>query len=340
METKRQEQRDPASGVGEVETALKQNQNGEGDESIAAVPLFRKKRVLIPLFLLIIVAAVGAWYWYVNLREFDSTDDAYIDANRASISSKILGRIVRLTVDEGDSVKAGQIIVRLDESDLRAQEEQAKAALAYARESVALVRVNLDKAQDDYQRAKIQFDGNIIPKEQYDHAVKSMEAAQAQYSIALAQVGTARAQLGVVQTQLLNMTIAAPFDGVVSKRWVLAGDVVQPGQPIFSIYDLQHLWVTANFEETKLASIHLNDAVEISVDAYPDYRFEGKVIQLGANTASEFALIPPNNASGNFTKVTQRVPVKISIEDGRSSSQSSSPQLLPGMSVEVKVRVR
>jgi membrane fusion protein (multidrug efflux system) len=289
---------------------------------------------------LIIVAAVGAWYWYVNLREFDSTDDAYVDGNRVSISSKILGRIIQLTVDEGDSVKAGQVIVRLDDSDLRAQDEQAKAALAYAQETVTLAKVNVDKAQDDYQRAKIQFDGNIIPKEQYDHAQKSMQAAQAQYSISLAQVGTARAQLGVVQTQLLNTTIAAPFDGVVSKRWALAGDVVQPGQPIFSIYDLQHLWVTANFEETKLASIRLNDPVEISVDAYPDSHFEGKVIQLGANTASQFSLIPPNNASGNFTKVTQRVAVKISIGDTDSSGQASPPQLLPGMSVEVKVKVR
>jgi membrane fusion protein (multidrug efflux system) len=340
METKRQEQRDPAGGAQQVGPTLKQNPNGEGDESIAEVPLFRKKRVLIPLFLLIIVAAVGAWYWYVNLREFDSTDDAYVDGNRVSISSKMLGRIIQLTVDEGDSVKPGQVIVRLDDSDLRAQDEQAKAALAYARETVTLAKVNVDKAQDDYQRAKIQFNGNIIPKEQYDHAQKSMQAAQAQYSIALAQVGTARAQLGVVQTQLLNTTIAAPFDGVVSKRWVMAGDVVQPGQPIFSIYDLQHLWVTANFEETKLASLRLNDPVEISVDAYPDSHFEGKVIQLGANTASQFSLIPPNNASGNFTKVTQRVPVKISIEDADSSGQSRSPQLLPGMSVEVKVKVR
>jgi membrane fusion protein (multidrug efflux system) len=340
MEAKRQEQRDAAGGAQQVGPTLKQNPNGEGDESIAEVPLFRKKRVLIPLFLLIIVAAVGAWYWYVNLREFDSTDDAYVDGNRVSISSKMLGRIVQLAVDEGDSVKAGRVIVRLDDSDLRAQDEQAKAALAYARETVTLAKVNLDKAQDDYQRAKIQFNGSIIPKEQYDHALKSMQAAQAQYSIALAQVGTARAQLGVVQTQLLNTTIAAPFDGVVSKRWVMAGDVVQPGQPIFSIYDLQHLWVTANFEETKLASIRLNDPVEISVDAYPDSHFEGKVIQLGANTASQFSLIPPNNASGNFTKVTQRVPVKISIEDTGSTGHSSSPQLLPGMSVEVKVKVR
>jgi membrane fusion protein (multidrug efflux system) len=340
METKRREQTGSDSSHQAVETTPGGNQTGEGDEPIVAVPLYRKKRVLVPLLLLVVVLAAAFWYWYMTLRGYDSTDDAYIDGNRVSISSKMLGRIIRLSVDEWDSVKAGQVIVRLDDSDLRAQEEQAKAALAYAREAVALAKVNLEKARDDYQRAKVQFDGSIIPKEQYDHAVKSMEAAQAQYSIALAQVGTARAQLGVIQTQLLNTTIVAPFDGVVSKRWVMAGDVVQPGQPIFSIYDLQHLWVTANFEETKLASIHLNDPVEVSVDAYPDYHFEGKVIKLGYNTAAQFSLIPPNNASGNFTKVTQRVPVKISIEEKPSSAKSHSLQLLPGMSVEVKVKVR
>jgi membrane fusion protein, multidrug efflux system len=314
--------------------------NRQEDNALTAVPLFRKKRVVIPLVALAVALAIAGWYWYVNLREFVSSDDAYVDGNRVSISSKMLGRIEHLTVDEGDSTTTGQTLVRLDDSDVRAQVEQAKAALVYAEQNVTLTRVNLDKAQEDYQRAKVQFDDNIIPKEQYDHQQKALQAARAQYAIALAQVGTARAQLGVVETQEQNTTIVAPFNGVVSKRWVMAGDIVQPGQPIFSIYDLNNLWVTANFEETKLASIHVMDAVEVSVDAYPDHPFEGKVIQRGTNTASQFSLIPPNNASGNFTKVTQRVPVKISIGRMQSQDGSTPPALLPGMSVEVKVKVR
>jgi membrane fusion protein (multidrug efflux system) len=114
--------------------------------------------------------------------------------------------------------------------------------------------------------------------------------------------------------------------------------VVQPGQPILSVYDLTSLWVTANFEETKIRSLRLGDVVEISVDAYPDTLWHGRVIQFGASTASQYALIPPNNASGNFTKITQRIPVKIAID--RSTTPPPSHRLVPGMSVEVRVRTR
>jgi membrane fusion protein (multidrug efflux system) len=120
---------------------------------------------------------------------------------------------------------------------------------------------------------------------------------------------------------------------VIARKWILEGDVVQPGQPIFTIFDMKNIWITAQFEETRLALVTMGAQVEISVDTYPDIKFSGKIIQIGSNTASQFSLIPPNNASGNFTKVTQRVPVKISIEKG-----NSNVNLLPGMSVEVRVK--
>ena len=132
------------------------------------------------------------------------------------------------------------------------------------------------------------------------------------------------------------------MDGVVAKRWVLSGDVVSPGQPIFTIYDLKNIWVTADLEETKLAPIHIGDTVSISVDSYPDQKFSGQVFQIGSNTASQFSLIPPSNASGNFTKVTQRVPIKISIKPVVTNDQpdpDKSIKLLPGMSVEIKIKV-
>ncbi len=306
-----------------------------GEEQIDDVPLYRKKRVVIPVFIAVVLAAVALWYWYVNLRGYDSTDDAYIDADRAAISSKILGRITALAVDEGDSVARGQVIIHLDDSDLRAQEEQANAALTAARQNVALAKVNLEKAIDDFQRAEKQYKDKVIPQEQFYHASKSRDVAQAQYAISLAQVGTAKAQLGVIQTNIQNTAIISPLDGVVSRRWVLAGDVVQPAQPIYSIYNLGNVWVTANFEETKLSSIRVGNKVSISVDAYPDMEFSGRVIQLGSNTASQFSLIPPNNAAGNFTKITQRIPVKISIDH----PSGRNVLLLPGMSVEVSVKV-
>ncbi len=306
------------------------------DESIEQVPLYRRMRIVIPVLILILLGVAGWWYWYFVLRDYNSTDDAYIDANRVSISSKMMGRIISLGVDEGDSVKAGQIIVRLDDAELRAQEEQAKASLVSAEQSVTLAKVNLAKATDDLHRAETQIKSKVITQEEYDHTLKAHEMAQAQYTIAVAQVGSAKAQLGVVQTNLLNTSIVSPMDGIISKRWVLTGDVVQPAQPIYTIYDLKNVWVTANFEETKLSSIRLNDDAEISVDTYSGRTFRGKVFQLGSNTASEFSLIPPNNASGNFTKITQRVPIKISI----ANPDPSRIALLPGMSVEVRVKIK
>jgi membrane fusion protein, multidrug efflux system len=313
--------------------------NGNDASPIETVPLYRNVKVVVPLFLVVLAITIFAWQYYIKLRDFVSTDDAYIDADRVSVSAKILGRIDQLTIDEGDSVRQGQILVRLDDSDLRAQEAQANASFVFARENILLAKVNLEKAQMDLQRSSTQFKQNIIPKEQYDHVLSEYESTKARLNIANAQAAAAQAQLIVVQTQLKNTVIASPMTGVVSKRWVLTGDIVQPGQSIYTIYNVRDVWVTANLEETSLSNLRLGDKVDIKVDTYPDIKFSGTIVRLGSNTASQFSLIPPNNASGNFTKVTQRVPIKISIERA-DAGRSQNVNLLPGMSVEVRVRVR
>jgi len=313
--------------------------NNGADESIDEVPLFKKKRMIIPLLVLIIAAAVGGYYWYMNMQDYVSTDDAYVDANNASISSKMLGRIIYLGTDEGDTVKTGQVLVRLDDSDLKAEEASAKANLELAKNSIPLAQVNLSRAQDDFNRGESQFKSEIITKEQYDHLQKALEASKAELNIQLTKIATAKSQIGIIESQLNNTMITAPIDGVVAKRWVLTGDVVQPGQPIFTIYDLKNIWITANLEETKLAQVKLGEPVEIDVDSYPNIKFYGKVFEIGNYTASEFSLIPPNNASGNFTKVTQRVPIKISLDDPDNSGKQV-PVLRPGMSVEISVKVK
>jgi membrane fusion protein, multidrug efflux system len=304
-----------------------------GDEEIESVPLYRKKRILIPLFIFIVIGAI-AWYWYVGQKGFVSTDDAFIDADKATISSKIPGRIINLKAIEGDTIKTGQILAALDILDLKAQEKQFIASTVNAKESITLAKVNLEKAKEDFTRAQTQYKDNIITKEQYDHSAKALDVAQAEYNISLTKPGISQAQQEVVKAQINNSTIYSPIDGVIARKWVLEGDVVQPGQPIFTIFDMKNIWITAQFEETRLAEVTLGANVEISVDTYPNIKFSGKVIQIGSNTASQFSLIPPNNASGNFTKVTQRVPVKISIE------KKSNINLLPGMSVEVRVKER
>ncbi len=309
------------------------------DEDINHVPLYRKKRVLIPFIIFILAVAFGAWYWYQHLRNFVSTDDAYIDADRVSIGAKVLGRIVRITADEGSAVKKGDVLARLDETDLQAQMEQAKANLELARASLPLAKVNVDRATEDYKRADVQIKGAVITQEQFSHAQKALDAAQAEYAIALSRVGVAKAQMGVVEAQLQNMTLSAPFDGVVAKRWLLEGDIVQPGQPIYTIYDIQRVWIAANLEETNLEKVKLQNDVEVHVDTYPSRLFRAKVGLIGDYTAAQFSLIPPNNASGNFTKITQRVPLRIYLDDRAPEVRDKYP-LRPGMSVEVKIRVR
>jgi membrane fusion protein (multidrug efflux system) len=318
-------------------------ENPDTNSSIKAPEASKKgllrKRLLILALILVVFAAIIYGFWYFNLRGFVSTDDAFIDGDLISLGAKMLGRISQLTVDEGDQVSKDQLLVQLDDSDLQAQQAQVAANLELARQSVLLAKINLQKAEDDFNRANTQYKSHVIPAEQFDHISKDFEMARAQYNIELARVKAADAQLNVVETQLENTRIIAPVAGIIAKKWALPGDVVQPGQAIFTIYNNNQLWVTANFEETKLAAIHPGDPVEISVDAYDSQRFSGKVLMIGATAAAQFSLIPPNNASGNFTKVTQRIPVKISIDRPTQNPDRDPPALLPGMSVEVKVRV-
>ncbi len=212
-------------------------ENGAGDEDIEDVPLFRRKKVIIPILAVLTVIAIAGYYWYMNMQDYVATDDAYVDANSVAISTKMLGRIIYLGTDEGDSVKAGQVLVKLDDSDLRAQEASAKAGLGLAQQSLPLDQVNINRANDDFNRAEVQYKSGIDTKEQYDHAQKALEAAQAQYNIDLSKISAAKAQIGVIESQLQNTVIASPMDGAVAKRWVLTGDV-RSARPA-NIHDLR-----------------------------------------------------------------------------------------------------
>jgi membrane fusion protein, multidrug efflux system len=300
--------------------------------------LVKKKRFWIPTIVVLLGAALVVGYWYNYLRGYIGTDDAFVDGDPVSISSKITGRIVQLNAAEGDTVTQGQLLVQLDDSDLRAQEAQAQAGLEYAQQAVGLAEVNLQKAQEDLNRSTAEFKESIIPQEQYDHAKRAVDLAQAQKKVALAQVNNSQSQIEVIRTQLQNTKIVASSTGVVARKWVMSGDIIQPGQPVFTIYDLENVWVTAYFEETKIENMKLGSPVEVEVDAYPNHKFVGKVTLIGAAAASRFSLIPPNNASGNFTKVTQRVPVKIGLDEAQLRGNDPDHRLLPGMSVEVRVK--
>jgi membrane fusion protein (multidrug efflux system) len=295
----------------------------------------RKFPTIIIGSLVLIAIAAGGWYWYNDWQNYVTTDDAGVDGFQSTISPKLLGKIQTLLVKENEVVKAGQLLVRLDDTNLKAQEYQAEAGMDSARKNVVLAEVNQANAQQDFDRAEAQFKEGYISKQDYDHSRNALDATRAQYAINRSLVDSAEAQLAFIETELHDTYIYAPINGVIAKRWALEGDVVQPSQPIFSIYDLKDIWITANLEETKLAGLKIGQPVEISVDTYPGNHFRGHIIEIGANTAAQFSLIPPNNASGNFTKITQRVPVKIAV-----TANPASKPLLPGMSVEIRVKVR
>ncbi len=325
----------------------------------------RKIRAYILLGLVVLAVIIAGWYYYRQYNKYYTTDDAYIDADRVSVSSKILGRIIKINADEGDTVAMGQLLVELDSSDLVAQRVQASAARDQAIASVAqatakyeldqkgikVQEINVEKAKEDLDRATIQYEGKVIPKEQLDHISKAYQAAVAQLEASRAQlpvsramiesaataIKTATAQIGTIETSLRNTRIFSPAAGRVAKRWLLPGDIVQPGQSVYTITKDSLFWVTAFYEETKVGGIRDKQQAEFTVDAFHGATFYGKVFNIGTNTAAQFSLIPPNNASGNFTKVTQRIPVKISIDSCDSKDTTVMHRLVSGMSVVIKI---
>ena len=328
-------------------------------------PNKKRLKIYIPLAIVVLIILAGAFYWYKDYSMYITTDDAHVDADNVSVGSKIMGRISNLYANEGDVVKKGMLLADLDSTDLLAQKNQSLAMKTQSQanlnqaeikfssdqKGIKVLEINLERANDDLSRAKSQSAGGVITQEQLDHANKTFEAASAQLDAARAQllvsksmiasasayVETAGAQIKVLDAQLKNTRLYAPADGVIAKRWLMPGDVVQPSQAVFTITISKNLWIVAYLEETKIGEIHSGQAVKFTIDAFPNVKFNGKVFLVGSSTASVFSLIPANNAAGNFTKVTQRIPVKISIDNADNNKDLSSFNILSGMSSVVKI---
>jgi len=322
-------------------------------------------KVYIPLIVVIALVLGGGIYWYIDYSKYIKTDDAKIEADNVAVSPKILGRIGELMAEEGAVVKKGQLLAILDSTDMVAQKNQIVAAKAQAEAMVLqsnakyqydlknnkVQEVMLSKAKEDFDRAKAQYEKDVITREQFDHAKKTLETAQAQMDAvrslvnvssaqiksSQASVETAQAQINQINTQLGNTKLYAPSDGTIGKRWLMPGDVAQPGQSIFTIVNDNKLWVSVFLEETKLQNLHVGQAVIFTLDTYPGEMFNGKIMTLGSNTAAQFSLIPASNASGNFTKVTQRVQLKVSIDGVSGGKKLEDFRILSGMSAVVKI---
>ena len=321
---------------------------------------------LIWLIIIITIALIVAFVWWWNYRKYITTDDANLDSYRVNVAARVMAPIAALHVWEGDTVKQGELLAELDSTNIVAslheaiarREEMAanlelnRVNLATSRNNLRLAEIALQQSTLNYQRAKTQYSGQAISEEAFqnmDEAYKSAQvkvevarnqitAVQAQMAATEASIASADAGIASVRTELGYYRIVAPKDGVIAKRWALPGDITQPGQTIFTLNEGSDIWVSVYLEETKFQNIYVGQPAEFTLDAYSGLTFSGKIFYIGSNAASEFALIPPNNASGNYTKVAQRVPLKISIDKVEGPEQEKAKvKLISGMSANVEI---
>lgn len=268
----------------------------------------------------IILASAGLWYFiYWSSRQ--DTDDAFIDGHIFMISPSVPGPVIQISVDDNQYVKKGDPLVAIDprEYEARLSQSQAEVASSSASERQAVL---------DLARYLKLYRAHQISQQAYDHAVSAVDVAKA--NLKLAKQREAAAELNLSYTK-----IPAPSDGYVTKKTVELQDYEEAGQTLMAIVD-PNVWVTANFKETELKGMKAGDPVEISVDAYPGKVFKGHVDSIQDGSGARFSLFPPENATGNYVKVVQRVPVKI-VFDGPPSSR---PFLAPGMSVIPIVKIQ
>jgi membrane fusion protein (multidrug efflux system) len=351
-----------------------------------------KKSLIIPL--VVLLAAGGLLFgiaghltgWQEN-RPDQVTDDAYLRADMTPLSTRISGTVHKVNVNDYQSVKAGQILIELDDDDYRAALDQAQAALAAseasladnqaakriqdtqidaakagivqaeavinaAKAGIASASPELERALTELHRQQSLFDSKAATHQQLEAATaqqgqlsglvdaRKADLARAEGALATSQsqleaakrqgealntkddvykadIEAKKAAIVVAQVNLAYTRIAAPTDGTVGERHALAGQLVAPGTQVIDLVQSE-VWVQANFKETQLTNVRVDDTADVRIDTFPNRVFHGKVEQLSPASGSQFALLPPDNATGNFTKVVQRVPVKIVFSPGQT----------------------
>ena len=327
-------------------------------------PWFRRinKRVLLIALLLLAIGAIAPFAWNY-LQSYESTDDAQIDGHIDPLSSRIDGTVIRVYPEDDDLVKAGELLVEIDPRDYEVAVEQAKARLGLALAQVASAKQDYAaslanvreadaanyKAQRDAQRYVSLFNQKVVAQDQYDQytatarvdtakADSAREAAGSALKTIAARQADAEAAKAALDQAELNLSytkIYAPANGIVGKRAVQLGSRIQPGQTLMFVTETDNIWVTANFKETQLARMHRGEPVTINVDTF-GRSYRGHVEHMPGASGDRFSLLPPENATGNYVKVVQRLPVRILLESG----QDPDHLLHPGMSVEPSVWLR
>jgi membrane fusion protein, multidrug efflux system len=330
----------------------------------------RGLRLLLLFALPAVIVMAGVW-WYLTSGHYVSTDDAYVQADIVSVSSDVAGRVVGVDVRDNDYVKAGQVLIRLDDRPYRNAVAQAVAQLANARLQVEALRATyrerlaeLAAAQDtlayqqrEYDRQRELLAQHVTSQSSFDQAQNRLDTARQQVASVEQQIANvlaslagdpdipteqhplvqqAQAQLDQAELNLSYTVIRAPANGMVANVDKLpVGSYLTTASPAFALVETDHPWIEANFKETELTHMHPGDASTVTVDAYPDTSFSAHVASLSPGTGSMFSVLPPQNATGNWVKVVQRLPVRIEVDD-----PDPAKPLRAGMSVNAEVDTR
>lgn len=341
-----------------------------GAQKAAETPVAAKKRSPLRLVVMLAVPAVllagGAYFWLTGGR-YVETDNAYVQQSKISISSDVAGRIATVAVRDNQLVAAGDVLFTLDPQSYEIALSQADAALATARVNVEQLRVGyaianakleaaratLEIRQKEWDRAANLQKQGISAESSLDDSRLALQQAQSNVALEEQDVASATAALAgnpeiptdehpavraalaareVAQRNLDKTTVVAPVPGIVSQVGSLnVGQFINTGSTIATLVETGDIWVEANFKETQLVGLRAGMPAEVTVDAFPGVKFEGQVSSIGAATGAEFALIPAQNATGNWVKVTQRIPVTVSV------AGADLPLLRAGMSAVVNV---
>ncbi len=335
------------------------------DTAIAPAPKRGRGRLALMLVVPLLVIIGGALYWQ-SLQGHVATDNAYVQQDKVTVSAQVGGRIIEVLARENSSVKTGDLLFRIDPEPFQLQIAQADASIAGAQANVAALssssalsgadvaaaREDIGFAQARLTRQQALWNRGFTTKADYEAAQHQVAQAQAELQISEAksreaaaklstgsqvpgvnpQVAAGRAQRAAAELNLRRSEVRAPMAGRITQAdRLLVGQEVISGLPVVTIVAAQSSYVEANFKETDLADMAVGQPAELRFDAYPGIMLKGHVASIGAGTGSEFSILPAQNATGNWVKVTQRVPVRIAIDE------PSPRQLIAGLSTKVKV---
>ena len=327
----------------------------------------KRNRILILLTLLfVIIGIIYGSYWFLVLRHFEETDDAYVAGNQVQIMSQVSGSVTKVWADNTDYIQQGDVLVTLDQTDAQQAFEKAQTTLASSVRQMRQLMINnkqlqanieirkttLSQAQTDLNRRIPLGSANLIGREELQHARDAVTSAQAALNVAIQQYNANQAMIlgSTLEEQptvrqaatdvrnawlaLQRTKIVSPMSGYVSRRSVQPGAQISPTTPLMAVVPASNLWVDANFKETQLAHMRIGQPVTVISDIYgDDVKYTGKVVGLDMGTGSAFSLLPAQNATGNWIKVVQRLPVRIELD----ANQLAKHPLRIGLSTLVKV---